>query len=177
MSTWLTGDLHFYHENIIHYCRRPFSDVREMNGVIASHWARLVAKDDTIYVLGDFAFTKDREYEVAELFNSLPGRKILLKGNHDKTFVLELKWEAVVWNPLFLEGAWLCHDGEDMGRTVRDPAVEPVFQSHVHDVWKMRGHRLNMGVDVWHFRPVSLLDALDYWTHRWDYYVAHGKDA
>ena len=31
MKVFVTADNHFYHKNIIKYCKRPFNSVREMN--------------------------------------------------------------------------------------------------------------------------------------------------
>lgn len=36
--------------------------------------------------------------------------------------------------------------------------------AHIHDAYKFIENQLNVGVDVWHFRPVSLNRVLDYWA-------------
>lgn len=52
---------------------------------LTANWKKLVADDDTVVIAGDISWAmkltdceKDFEY-----INSLPGQKILLKGNHD----------------------------------------------------------------------------------------------
>lgn len=83
---FLTADLHLNHENIIKedfgpHARTQFSSVQEMNDTIISRWNEKVSADDTVYVLGDFALGLP---EIgAQLIMSLPGKKILLMGNHD----------------------------------------------------------------------------------------------
>lgn len=184
MSTFVTGDLHLFHERIIQYCRRPFMDSREMNAALVFNWKQAIAETDMVYVLGDFAFTKGHEQEIVELFAGLPGRKVLLKGNHDKGMILELGWEEIHREPVSVDGVWLAHDGEEFRDMNPIPGPQPwghermpIFAAHVHEVWKQRANVLNCGVDVWHFRPVSFGDAMDYWRKRWEYYTAHGQDA
>ncbi len=168
---WLTGDTHFYHANIIRYTCRPFLDVSDMARVLCSNWNELVSSNDVVYVLGDFAMARGHEDEVRGTFDTLRGRKRLLKGNHDKRFVLDLPWETI-GNEEVVDGVILRHEGEKYaGLDV------PVFCSHVHDVWKMRGNALNVGVDVWHFRPVAFDQALEYWKYRYEYYRRTGRDA
>jgi len=85
--------------------------------------------------------------------------------------VLDLLWEAVEKEEA-VDGVILLHDGE------KYTGVDaPVFCSHVHDVWKMRGNLLNVGVDVGHFRPVAFDRALEYWKYRYDYYQRTRRDA
>ncbi|GEM_PF-7019302 len=69
-------------------------------------------------------------------------------------------------------GVILLHDGKKYANLDL-----PVFCSHVHDVWKMRGNLLNVGVDVWHLRPVAFDRALEYWKYRDEYYTRAGRDA
>jgi hypothetical protein len=38
MSTFLISDTHFGHAAIIRMCQRPFSDVREMDGMMIANW-------------------------------------------------------------------------------------------------------------------------------------------
>ena len=82
MNTFFTSDTHFYHENIIKYCDRPFNSVYEMNEFIIEKWNKIVKVGDTVYHLGDFAFC--RPNQLIELLNRLNGNIRLVYGNHDK---------------------------------------------------------------------------------------------
>ncbi|MBX3075784.1 hypothetical protein KF707_22435 [Candidatus Obscuribacterales bacterium] len=55
MNTWFTSDHHFGHTNIIKYCNRPFNSVAHMNALMEVDWNSIVAPEDTVYYLGDFA--------------------------------------------------------------------------------------------------------------------------
>ncbi len=173
---FVTGDTHFFHRNIIEYCRRPFHNVDEMNQVIVRNWNEVINTDDEVFVLGDFAFTTGHEYEIEVLFAELNGIKTLVKGNHDKGLVLNLPWHMVLQDPIELveEGVLLTHDYKGYDGDWHD---RPIFGAHVHEIWKMKGNLLNCGVDVWHFRPVNVEDAKRYWQHRYDYFVRTGRDA
>ncbi len=52
---------------------------------IKSNWCRLVTENDTVVIPGDFSWGLkiDETLEDFKFLNSLPGKKILLKGNHD----------------------------------------------------------------------------------------------
>ena len=177
---WLTGDTHYFHSNIIKYTRRPFLDIWEMNAALATNWKARVAPEDTVYCLGDFAFVgREGRYEdeVRKLFASLPGKKILIKGNHDAGVVLQLPWEAIHREAIIVDGVVLAHEGEKYVRKHPGAKDTAVFTAHVHDVYKMRANVLNVGVDVWWGRPVEWTDALAYWEDRFNYYKTRGKDA
>lgn len=75
---YITSDLHLGHKNIAKY-REYVSSVEENTRLITSEWRQRVKKRDIVYVLGDAAFNKEELYNLA----SLPGQKILLRGNHD----------------------------------------------------------------------------------------------
>ena len=80
---FLIGDLHFGHKNIIKYCRRPFliGDSQEMDRVLIRNWNLTVRKKDTVYVLGDFSFSRMNEWwYYARMLN---GQKVFLQGSHD----------------------------------------------------------------------------------------------
>lgn len=71
-QTWVITDTHFYHAAMVYLCHRP-DDFGEQ---IIANWKRLVQPEDTVIHLGDVAW-KDIT------INKLPGRKILVRGNHD----------------------------------------------------------------------------------------------
>lgn len=77
------GDPHFYHHNIIRYDNRPFKSVEEMNETIVSRWKERVKPEDTVYLIGDISWADD-VHKNKLIFDQLPGKKILINGNHDK---------------------------------------------------------------------------------------------
>ena len=52
---------------------------------IRENWTKVVKEEDTVLIPGDFSWETYLEdtYKDFEYLNSLPGKKILLKGNHD----------------------------------------------------------------------------------------------
>ncbi len=52
---------------------------------IKAHWKRLVKPEDTVVLPGDFSWGLKTEESLADFkfLEDLPGKKILLKGNHD----------------------------------------------------------------------------------------------
>jgi predicted phosphohydrolase len=52
---------------------------------LRENWHQCVRQDDTVVIAGDIAWAMkiEDEIEVFEFLNSLPGKKILIKGNHD----------------------------------------------------------------------------------------------
>ncbi len=74
---WLISDTHFGHVEINGYTGRP-GDAEER---IVANWRRLVADDDVVVHLGDL--TLMHPDCIAPLVSALPGRLLLLLGNHD----------------------------------------------------------------------------------------------
>lgn len=82
--TYFTVDLHLGHENTIRFCARPFSSHEEMDAALIDNWnSRVTAKDD-VYILGDMFY---RTVDVADVLSCLSGRKHLIVGNHDHTWM------------------------------------------------------------------------------------------
>lgn len=72
-KVFIITDTHFYHHNMLKLCGRPpgFSEL------IMENWRRDVRPGDLVIHLGDISWTNDTYME------SLPGTKILVRGNHD----------------------------------------------------------------------------------------------
>lgn len=90
---FVISDTHFGHYNIIKLCNRPFNDENDMNKILIENWNSVVSDDDEVYHLGDFSFYKD-DVKNKKIFNSLRGKKFLIKGNHDKNSI-NLNWVKV----------------------------------------------------------------------------------
>ncbi len=80
-NVWFTSDTHFWHENILRFCNRPFANASEMNEVLIRNWNETVPEDGIVFHLGDFAFGGAKEWN--ELLDRLNGKIYLILGNHD----------------------------------------------------------------------------------------------
>ena len=84
------SDLHIGHANVIRFDGRPFQNVDEMLGVLLNNWNERVHADDTVYILGDFIWAKEKEWP--NYVRQFAGNKVLIRGNHDpKEFSAETK--------------------------------------------------------------------------------------
>lgn len=79
MSVYFTSDLHLGHKKI-HQFRAGFNSEKQHEEYILDQWLTYITKRDDVYVLGDACFTMD----ALKLMESLPGRKHLVRGNHDE---------------------------------------------------------------------------------------------
>lgn len=84
MSKFITADTHFGHKNIIDYCGRPFKSVEEMDEEMKRRWNEIVGPEDTVYHLGDVCMRKSMTPYWGRELN---GRKMLILGNHDRSFI------------------------------------------------------------------------------------------
>lgn len=77
---FFTSDQHFWHNNVIRYCNRPYSNIDEMNEDLVNKWNSVVNPEDTVYILGDFSLA----FRPVEIYpHRLNGTKYLVPGNHD----------------------------------------------------------------------------------------------
>jgi len=93
---YFTSDFHFGHENILRYCNRPFHSVMEMDEMLINNYNSQIDNDDTVYILGDFAFNNVIEYS-----SRLNGIKYLIPGSHDKFKYKENYGELMILDPIF----------------------------------------------------------------------------
>lgn len=75
---YLISDTHFNHANMETYCLRPanFTDL------LIQNWKKTVKPEDVVIHLGDVAIGK--KPAAMEIVRSLPGKKWLVRGNHDR---------------------------------------------------------------------------------------------
>lgn len=153
-----TSDTHFFHRNVIDYCKRPFSSVEEMNQEMIRRWNSTVNPSDTVFHLGDFSFGK--RTLTREVLDQLHGDIILIVGNHDSSRIRPLfKKTFLQWNTKMAnQDVTLSHyPFEDLRFPERSPKNERqwLLHGHVHSGWKQKDKMINVGVDVWDFYPVS----------------------
>lgn len=178
MKNWFTSDLHFYHDNIIKYCNRPYENVKEMNAAIFDE-LELLPAGDVLWVLGDVCMGgAEKAREVAKKLASLPVKIKIIGGNHDRSKIKIFQENGLIEHP---NGRHLIQLEGKKVSVGHFPAVETPTQGvlylcgHVHDAWVFQkfGKMLdninincNVGIDVWG-HPVTLETVL---TERDDFY-------
>jgi calcineurin-like phosphoesterase family protein len=188
--TYFTSDHHFWHENIIRYCQRPFATVEEMNERMIKAWNAVAGQGDVVYYLGDFAMA----FRPVEAYlQRLLGEKHLILGNHDFAHPGHKRsrkpGEQAAWAQKYLDNGFasvateierlelsglgqvnLSHfpyfeessgqDARGAEYRLKDNGVT-LLCGHVHEKWRLRRTKLgtlmvNVGVDAWDFKPVSV---------------------
>lgn len=175
---FFTSDTHFGHANIIKYCKRPFTDKYEMDRVLIERWNATVGPRDIIYHLGDFSFYGATQ--TAQILSTLNGYKILIRGNHDKgeNYYRRVGFNeyhtSTLTNPTMIGEYFLSHypywetythderKHKFADRMLKAQGNNWLLCGHVHDIWKNKGRCINVGVDVWDYRPISFDTINDY---------------
>ena len=170
MNYWFTADCHFGHKNIIEYCNRPFSSLDEMNETLIRKWNERVKEDDLVFHVGDFCFKNSQErgegvnVKAKSWEEQLNGKKIFIRGNHDKNNSTKTIIENLV----------ITYDNKIVN-LIHDPEKTKTmfyginFVGHVHNLWQIERVRsdykiidcINIGVDVWNFMPVSFQEIMN----------------
>lgn len=158
MAVFFTADSHFGHANIIKYTNRPFDSVHDMNKALVANWNHVVSPHDSIYILGDFAFSNHVRYA-----SRLNGKKYLILGNHDKRKDVRIAVEQG-----FFEWAKEYHELKlpDSPMIVLCHYSMRVWNKKHHGSYHLFGHShgniepfersFDVGVDVWGYTPISL---------------------
>ena len=154
MSLYLTSDNHFFHENIIMYCNRPFSSVEEMNEKMVKRWNKRVGKEDIVVHLGDFSLGKPGP--TLDLIDELNGNIFLIKGNHDRrtrTF-----WELKAGFKRYFKRSIYISDNITLSH--RPERVKGVINLHGHVHNNLSAYHsygcVNLSVEIWDYYPVNL---------------------
>ena len=141
-----------------------------MNEVLIANWNSVVKPDDRIQHIGDFAMGPKNLHK--GYLDRLNGYKILVRGNHDQ------KAEKMLWmgfnevHPYKFEiinglNVYMAHIplGNDpyaeKNRTYHpeftpEPPPHDIWLcGHVHTAFQRIGKVINVGVDVWDYKPVT----------------------
>lgn len=167
------SDTHFFHENILKLCNRPFKSIKDMNNQLIINWNKKVKPTDIIYCLGDFCF-KCSYIEARGIFNQLNGRKILIRGNHDKISE-KLPWDEVYTykeiddNKRFV--VLFHYPIEEWNGYYRNSYH---LYGHTHKDLSEKGNRFHVGVDTNNFEPKTLDELIaDRWNKHQEQTAKH----
>lgn len=169
MKTWFTADTHFGHENVIRYCNRPFASASEMDERLIENWNQAVGPDDIIYHLGDFTLAGKKM--ARKYFQRLNGKIQVVPGGHDKRWLRKGTYHSLpghsvsILPPLQTIKVSLPDTDQPQLIVLCHYSLRVWDRSH-YGSWHLYGHShgnlpplegsLDMGVDCWDYRPVSL---------------------
>ena len=150
---FFSADWHIDHSNIIEYCHRPFKNIQKQANALIRNYNELVSETDICYFIGDFMMDKNEDRLKAYL-DRMNGTKILILGNHDKMnpFAYVDAGFRHVHTALDVEEFVLAHD-PSASIVVRPKTL---LCGHVHDLFKQQKNIINVGIDVWDYRPASI---------------------
>jgi calcineurin-like phosphoesterase family protein len=171
-NIFFTSDLHFGHEGIIQFAGRPFNNSTDMDSRLIRNWNEKVPAEGLVFVLGDIGFAPAKR--IREIFGSLNGTKILIRGNHDSNYGDKLLGDLFeeIYDLLYIR----IQDQNSSRYTYIVLSHYPMidWQSSFHGSWQLFGHlhtrdipefntlkshlfskQYDVGVDNNQFRPIS----------------------
>lgn len=142
------SDLHFGHENIIKFERTRFKTIEAHDSFLRELIASSVNSEDTLYILGDIGELTE---QTIAFWRSLPCKKILIKGNHDKnTSLLSEIFEEVHNKPLFYtKKVVLSHEPIPVTHGLLN------VHGHLHGAKLKTKNHLNISIDVFNYQILT----------------------
>ena len=157
MALLFTSDHHFGHGGARGLFRRPFATTAEMDAAMAARWNEVVGADDEVWYLGDLAVRRSAA-RMGALLDSLAGTKHLIVGNNDGPATTSLsQWASVQhYAELEVDGSWLilCHYPLRTWNRIGRGAIN--LHGHSHGRLAPLPRQVDVGVDCWDFRPITL---------------------
>lgn len=173
VKTWLISDTHFGHQNIYRFIDQDgnpirrftdpwYADNAEKGDELMIHWWRtLIKPEDKVYHLGDVAMGR----KSLEVLETLPGRKVLISGNHDRWKAKDLiSYFDDIKGSLKVGKFFLTHI------PIHPDSIphwaDGVIHGHIHEKLVRIGNEpdvryINVSVEQTGGKPIKLQDVID----------------
>lgn len=165
-NIYFSSDYHFGHTNVLNFDKRPFKNLDEMHETIISNHNEIVTNDDILYILGDVSMKLDH-IKVAEILNKMNGKKILIKGNHDKGLLRHPEFRNCFesihdYLEIKHNHTMLClfHYPIDEWNATHRGSIHLYGHTHTKEK-ELNGKALNVGIMNHNFYPLSLKDIFE----------------
>ena len=141
---------------------RPFEDVEEMNRTLITNYNAVVSNADTVYLLGDICHHMTVE-AANEIIKELKGKKILIRGNHDKQYDPALFEEITDFKTISADGIYIALMHYPMLSWPKSHHGSLQLHGHIHgrtennEANRIAGiRRYDVDVDANDYYPVSI---------------------
>ena len=114
MSIYAIGDLHLSFDERVDKPMDIFGPLwANHTERLKENWINTVREPDTVIIAGDISWglTKDEAYADFEWIHQLPGRKVIIKGNHDLWWTGITKLNQLYDDVYFLQNHFYAADG------------------------------------------------------------------
>lgn len=172
MSIYIIGDLHlsFREDKPMSIFGKNWENHSEK---IKEDWIKKVKEKDTVFLAGDFSWATYLEdtYEDFSYLNKLPGKKILLKGNHDywwttltsmRRYLQEKEIENIeflfnnsfeVENKIFVgTRGWALLDSENSNKMIKRESAR--LELSIQNAIEQYGNEKEI-IAIMHYPPIS----------------------
>jgi calcineurin-like phosphoesterase family protein len=175
---WFSSDHHFFHNNILKYCSRPFESVEAMNDALVANWNSAVKPDDHVYHLGDFCFGNVEKWNWCLEPGRLNGHIHLILGNHDPERVFRdgtfiERFDSIDYQKILIIEGWTVILNHFPFASFSNNYDHKVMQllGHIHsspgdignvlpEGYKLQWNQYDVGVDNNNYTPISWSDAI-----------------
>lgn len=166
---YVTSDPHYFHNQISEYCNRPFKNEHAMRNTLIENYNNTVPEDGVCFFVGDMGMLGTSQWErLTGLLKKLNGAKHLILGNHDE--MKPFRYVNVGFTSVHTSLQLILEiDGKRVKFILNhDPCIWDLVPDdtvllcgHIHNLFKIlpQKNTVNVGVDVWDYRPVSILEA------------------
>jgi calcineurin-like phosphoesterase family protein len=174
---FVTSDWHLGHNRILEYCQRPFDNVDDMDDAIIDNFNEVVKEKDLVLFVGDFCFRGSKLHEYVSRL--VCKNWIFMLGNHDYNYknkiaraFSEQKKRITLGESYTGKTSLAMYPGSTIHYHAFHCPCQVWYQKH-YGALHFHGHchgglggvtgegRIDVGVDVWGFKPLSLIQVLD----------------
>jgi calcineurin-like phosphoesterase family protein len=157
------ANMHYNHQQIIDYEKRPFANANNMNQTFDSNWNKTVGEDDDVWIAGNWSFYW-RPETIERRLSKMHGRKHLILGNHDSRYKV-WTWQKMGFYSVhtacpvadeFLGVVWLVNDPETL--TVKTTTILHGHRGLPKVAEENGTYLVNIGIDDWNYKPVTGLE-------------------
>lgn len=131
-----------------------------MNKILIANWNSLVAKNDEVIVVGDFALTNKNN--IIDIGNCLKGRKTLILGNHEGASLNtyhEAGFETISRHPIFIDNYLISH-------YPLEGNLYPNIHAHTHDIRENDALHFCVSVEKIEYTPINFEEIKKYFDFK-----------
>lgn len=162
-KVFFTSDTHFLHRNILKYDVErgdEFKTIEDHDRGIIKNWNDIVSPNDMVIHMGDVSWGTSGQ--IANILKQLNGKKVLVTGNHDqellnsdycRSFFLDI----VPYLEIYVRRQMICcfHYAIHEWNRCHRGSWHLHGHSHGNDNYNKSYKRLNLGINLWDFKPIS----------------------